>query len=222
MRVNKFVAQATGLSRRAADRAITDGRVTINRQPAKLGDDIGTSDTVALDKRATTPAVKGLTIMLNKPPGYVCSRVGQGSRTVYDLLPPQYQALKLVGRLDKNSSGLILLTNDGDLANQLTHPRYAKTKVYEVKLDKPLTPQHQQMIADPGVRLEDGLSKFTLKPLGEAAQTWQITMREGRNRQIRRTFAALGYEVKTLHRSHFGDYQLGGMAPGSFEQVVQK
>src|SRR5665213_2596758 len=138
MRVNQFVAQATGLSRRAADRAIQEARLAINQHTAGLGDSVTSNDAVTLDNRPIMAAAS-LVIMLNKPAGYVCSRAGQGSRTIYDLLPSEYHQLKPVGRLDKDSSGLLLLTNDGQLANQLAHPRYAKTKTYEVTLDKPLT-----------------------------------------------------------------------------------
>jgi len=213
MRLNKFIAQATGLSRRAADTAISEGRVAINGSQATLGDQATTSDTVTLDGKPITPAVKTTTIMINKPIDYVCSRNGQGSQTIYELLPAEYQQLKPVGRLDKNSTGLLLLTNDGDFANQLTHPRYAKTKVYEITLDKPLEPLHQQMINDTGINLEDGNSQLQLAKQGDDGRDWQVTMREGRNRQIRRTFQALGYEVIALKRTHFGPYALSQMAP---------
>jgi 23S rRNA pseudouridine2605 synthase len=218
MRINKYVAQATGLSRRAADQAISEGRVSLNAQPAALGDIVASSDIVALDNRPITPVVKPVTIMLNKPVGYVCSRQGQGSLTIYDLLPTEYQRLKPVGRLDKDSTGLLLLTNDGDLAQQLTHPSFAKTKIYQVQIDKPLEPLHHQMISDIGVRLEDGPSKFNLEKLS-TPKKWQVTMQEGRNRQIRRTFAALGYTVTKLNRSTFGPYDLGYLETGKIAIV---
>jgi 23S rRNA pseudouridine2605 synthase len=220
MRINKYVALATGLSRRAADQAIQEGRVTINEQLAHLGDSVSASDKVTLDSLPITPAVKTLTIMLNKPAGYVVSRDGQGSQTIYDLLPKEFHSLKPVGRLDKDSSGLLLLTNDGDLANQLTHPSYAKTKVYEVEIDKPLEPLHQQMISDHGIQLEDGLSKLSLHKLDNAGLDWQITMSEGRNRQIRRTFSVLGYEVAQLDRQKFGKYSLQGLQQGQYKAII--
>src|SRR5438874_1726673 len=105
MRINKFVAQTTGLSRRTVDTAIEEGRVSVNSLPASAGQQIATSDVVTLDGRPITPVVKTLTLILNKPVGYVVSRDGQGSQTVYDLLPPEYHSLKPVGRLDKDSSG---------------------------------------------------------------------------------------------------------------------
>lgn len=219
MRINKFVAQATGLSRRSADRVIEEGRVTINQAPASLGSMVHDGDTVALDNRRITPAVKTLTIMLNKPTGYVCSREGQGSKTVYDLLPSEYRQLKTIGRLDKYSSGLLLLSNDGTLAHQLTHPSYAKMKIYEVTLDRELAATDQKIITGHGVTLEDGPSAFELEPLGNDAIEWRVSMREGRNRQIRRTFSALGYRVTKLHRTHFGDYLLNDLKPGNLQVV---
>jgi 23S rRNA pseudouridine2605 synthase len=218
MRINKYVAQATGLSRRTADAAIAEGRVQLNGHAPEAGQDVTDGDTVTLDNRAITPDVNTITILLNKPVGYVCSRAGQGSKTVYDLLPPELHHLKSVGRLDKNSSGLLLLTNDGQLAHELTHPSRQKQKVYEITLDKPLQPLHHQMISDHGVMLEDGPSKFELEKISDE-KSWRITMHEGRNRQIRRTFAALGYEVVALQRTQFGTYHLDKLTSGSFLEV---
>jgi pseudouridine synthase len=215
MRINKFVAQATGLSRRAADQAIRDGRVTINGQPAELGDEVTDDLIIRLDDQLIELPAATITLILNKPVGYVSSRAGQGSQTIYELLPSEYHQLKPVGRLDKDSSGLLLLTNDGELANQLTHPRYAKTKIYDISLDKPLQPLHHQMINDLGVQLEDGSSQLSLQKLDASSRNWQVTMSEGRNRQIRRTFAALGYTVTKLHRTQFGPYQLSDLQSGS-------
>jgi len=218
MRINKYVAHTTGLSRRAADKAIEQGKVQINDRPAGLGDDVNPDDKVTLDSRPITPAVK-TTLILNKPIRYVTSRDGQGAKTIYELIPEKYHSLKPAGRLDKDSSGLLLLTNDGGLANQLTHPRYAKTKIYEIELDRPLEPLHQQMISDRGIGLEDGLSKFSLHKLS-SDKDWRVTMAEGRNRQIRRTFDALGYRVTKLHRTQFGSYSLNGLSSGKI--LIQK
>ena len=151
----------------------------------------------------------------------MCSRRAQGDApTLYDLLPKELRVLKTVGRLDKDSSGLILLTNDGDFAFQMTHPKIFKEKVYEVNLDRDLEPLHQQMIGDVGVQLEDDISKLGLMRLDENKRdSWQITMNEGRNRQIRRTFAALGYKVVALHRKQFGKYALSGLKSGEWTNV---
>lgn len=153
------------------------------------------------------------TILLHKPVGYVCSRNGQGSRTIYDLLPKEYQSLKPIGRLDKDSSGLLLLTNNGNLHQQLTHPSFGKIKRYEIELDRALSDSDQARIAK-GIPLEDGLSHLQLSG---AKSSWVVTMQEGRNRQIRRTFEALGYRVVRLHRTVFGDFTIGTIPSGKYE-----
>jgi 23S rRNA pseudouridine2605 synthase len=222
MRINKFVALATGMSRRAADTAVQSGKVLVNGGVPQTGQDITEGDWVTLDGRAISTDVEIRTIMLNKPIGYVCSRDGQGSKTIYELLPPQLHHLKPVGRLDKDSSGLLLLTNDGQLAHELTHPSRQKNKIYQVTLDKPLQPLHRQMISDHGVQLDDGPSKLELARQQDGNDnTWTITMHEGRNRQIRRTFASLGYTVTALHRTQFGPYRLkSSLSVGSFTDIA--
>ena len=245
IRLNKFLAERLGISRREADDAIAAGRVTIDGKKAELGARL---DLASLDKK---PKVcynntivpfdtDFLYLAFNKPVGYVCSRRAQGSApTLYELLPKEYQKLKTVGRLDKDSSGLILLTNDGDFAFKMTHPKFQKEKTYEVELDRPLEPLHQQMISDYGVMLDDGPSRFTvIKTAGVTAvegvpreslagedssrqdpRSYVVILREGRNRQIRRTFAALGYRVTALHRTTFGPFALTTLEPGHFELI---
>jgi 23S rRNA pseudouridine2605 synthase len=145
----------------------------------------------------------------------VCSRKAQGENpTIYDLLPADMAALKPVGRLDKDSSGLLILTNDGDFAHRMTHPSFRKTKVYEVHLDRALEPLHQQMIADYGVEIGDGTSQLSLERMDDTRTSWVVTMSEGRNRQIRRTFGSLGYSVTALHRTTFGPYTLADLPSG--------
>lgn len=222
MRINRFLAVSTGLSRRTADQVVARGDVLVNGKPAQMGQAVTEDDTVSYQGRALKLAdiEQAQTILLNKPVGYVCSRNGQGSRTIYELLPPELHQLKPVGRLDKDSSGLLLLTTDGELAQALTHPSYQKTKQYEVVLDKPLQPLHCQMITDMGVQLDDGPSRFALERLNQGDDTaWQVTMHEGRNRQIRRTFAALGYTVTQLHRTMFGPYTLEQVTPGKYKHI---
>lgn len=209
------------MSRRAADKAIEEGRVRINGVTPHAGQDVTETDEVLLDGAKLNTPKPVQTILLNKPAGYVVSRDGQGSKTIYDLLPPELHHLKPVGRLDKYSSGLLVLTNDGQLAQELTHPKYQKTKLYEIALDKPLAPLHRQMINDHGIQLEDGPSRLILERMEDGNdKRWRVTMREGRNRQIRRTFAALGYEVKKLHRAQFGNYQLADLRIGEFRNAI--
>lgn len=220
MRINKFVAASTGMSRRAADSAISEQRVTVNGELPTAGYVVTAGDQVRLDDTLLTN-LPVQTIMFHKPAAYITSRDGQGSKTVYDLLPADLHHLKPVGRLDKYTSGLLLLSNDGELAQQLTHPRHHKVKVYHAHLDKNLAPLHRQMISDFGIQLEDGPSKLQLERLTDNNDKgWQVTMREGRNRQIRRTFQALGYNVVKLHRTAFGAYILPpDLAPGEYRTV---
>ena len=266
VRLNKFLAERLGCSRREADEIIRSGKVLIGQKTATLGDRIDKTDKVWYNGRIVPFDTEYSYLVFNKPIGYVCSRHQQGvTPTVYSLLPQKYQKLKTVGRLDKDSSGLILFTNDGDFAFRMTHPKFRKTKVYEVELNHPLEPLHQQMVSDYGVMLDDGVSKFKVITLaddativgvvsavdaaggsparastrvggtaaaGPAEQTaaslagpaenksdrthFTVILMEGRNRQIRRTFAALGYRVTRLHRTSFGKYELGNLPSGKY------
>lgn len=219
-RLNKFLAERLGLSRRQADDAIAAGKVQVNGETAVLGSRIDNDDKVCYNGKMVPMEVGYTYLALNKPVGYVCSRKRQGEfPTIYELLPEQYRNLKTVGRLDKDSSGLILMTNDGDFAFRMTHPGFAKTKIYEVELDRALAPLHQQMIGDFGVEIGDGVSKLGLERMDDTRKRWQVAMSEGRNRQIRRTFGALGYTVVELHRTEFGPYQLDGLEMGKFVGV---
>lgn len=222
MRLNKFIAHATGMARREADEAILNGRISVNGKVANIGQDVdGQSDIIKLDDKQITLPATTTVIMLNKPIGYVCSRNAQAkdAKTVYELLPSDLRQLKTIGRLDKDSSGLILLTDDGDMAHKLTHPSFTKTKEYVIELDRPLAPLHQQMIADFGINLTDGPSKLLLERLNDERTKFRVIMHEGRNRQIRRTFATLGYQVVSLHRISFGSYQLGDLPSGKYKRV---
>lgn len=223
VRLNKFLAERLGVSRREADELISSGKITINGQKAQLGDkvDIDKNDKICCKGKAIPLETEYTYIAFNKPVGYVCSRHAQGpAPTLYELLPKKYYQLKTVGRLDKDSSGLILLTNDGNFAYQMTHPKFRKNKVYEVELDHSLAPLHQQMISDFGVEIGDGISRFTIiaDPRRRATSRAQYTviLTEGRNRQIRRTFAALGYTVTKLHRTQFGKYELGDLKSSKY------
>lgn len=224
IRLNKFLAERLGLSRREADLAIKHGKVTINGTPAKLGErlHLDKKENVCYNGRLVPFSTDFVYIGLNKPVGYVCSRKAQGDTpTIYELLPEEYHNLKTVGRLDKDSSGLILLTNDGDFNFRMTHPKFSKTKIYQVELDHALEPLHQQEIADFGIEIGDGISRLGLERLDDSRKKWQVTMSEGRNRQIRRTFAALGYNVIRLKRIQFGEYQLANLKEGQWEEIAQ-
>ena len=209
-RLNKFLALQLGISRRQADELIEKGLISINGKTAQLGERFKAGDEIKLgEKIISKTREEKKYVIFNKPRGYVCSRKKQGeNETIYAILPKEFSALKPVGRLDKDSSGILFLTNDGDFAFQMTHPKFRKVKEYLVSLDMPLQPIHQQMIADFGINLPDGKSQLGLERLDDSRKNWKVIMSEGRNRQIRRTFSAIGYEVKELHRTVFGSYIL--------------
>ena len=252
LRLNKFLAERLGVSRREADELIVSNKVTVDGKNATLGTRIDKNNKVCYNNKIVPFDTEFSYLVFHKPVGYVCSRRAQGAApTIYELLPQKYHKLKSVGRLDKDSSGLILLTNDGDFAFQMTHPKFRKTKVYQVELDKPLEPLHQQMISDFGVMLDDGPSQFKVigNPSAKKASfeggpepgkarssattpvatgvvdaprkrsflaEYTVILTEGRNRQIRRTFATLGYKVTKLHRVSFGKYELNDLKPGKY------
>lgn len=215
MRLNQYLARATGLSRRQADSAISAGRVSVNGQTAVLGQTVE-DERIELDSKSLALAAK-VYLALNKPVGFVCSRAGQGAQTIYDLLPAHYQQLKSVGRLDKDSHGLLLLTNDGQWAQTLSHPTTEKAKTYITRLNRPISDTDIEKI-NAGVQLSDGLSKFD-RVERITNNELRITMHEGRNRQIRRTFAALGYNVKELERIQIGQFVLEGIKPGTYREI---
>ena len=209
-RLNKFLALQLGISRRQADELIEKGRISINGKTAQLGERFKAGDKIKLgEKIISKTREEKKYVIFNKPRGYVCSRKKQGeNETIYTILPKEFSVLKPVGRLDKDSSGILLLTNDGDFAFQMTHPKFRKVKEYLVSLDAPLQPIHQQMIADFGINLPDGKSQLGLERLDDSRKNWKVIMSEGRNKHIRRSFSAIGYEVEELHRTVFGSYIL--------------
>lgn len=219
-RLNKFIALQLGVSRREADNYIAQGRIRINGEVAVLGARLQPTDTVFFNNEPISATTAHQYFLLHKPVGYVCSRRAQGDiPTIYDRLPEQMRAFKPVGRLDKDSSGILILTNDGDFTYQMTHPKFHKQKDYEVSLDAELQPLHQQMINDYGVQLEDGPSKLILERMSDDNRLqWHVMMSEGRNRQIRRTFESLGYTVVKLHRTKFGPYSLNDLTPGDYKE----
>ena len=209
-RLNKFLALQLGISRRQADELIEKGRISINEKTAQLGERFKAGDEIKLgEKIISKTREEKKYVIFNKPRGYVCSRKKQGeNETIYAILPKEFSVLKPVGRLDKDSSGILLLTNDGDFAFQMTHPKFRKVKEYLISLDTPLQPIHQQMIADFGINLPDGKSQLGLERLDDSRTNWKVIRSEGRNSQIRRTFSAIGYKVEELHRTVFGSYIL--------------
>lgn len=217
MRLNKYIAHSSGISRRQADELIRNGEVLIDGSSATLGENVDSTQEITVQGKLLTPPASHTTILLNKPVGYVCSRKQQGEApTIYSLLPKTMHTLKPIGRLDKMSRGLLLLTSDGDLAQSLTHPAKKKAKIYFVKLHKELTQSDIDKI-NTGVKLQDGISNLTIAPAGNTR--YKITMSEGRNRQIRRTLSALEFEVLDLKRTGFGEYELGELPEGKWSEL---
>jgi 23S rRNA pseudouridine2605 synthase len=220
-RVQKILASAGYGSRRACEKYLQAGRVRVNGQVVVLGAKADpVRDKITLDGNPVT-VEKFVYIILNKPRGVVSSLNPQGDRkTVRDLVPVEGR-LYPVGRLDTESEGLILLTNDGELTNQLTHPRYGHEKEYEVLVDG--YPKEDQLsIWRRGVVLDGewtAPAKVRIMKKG-ASGTWlSVTMREGRKHQIRRTAQAIGLHVKRLNRTRLGPLRLGDLKPGEWRAL---
>jgi 23S rRNA pseudouridine2605 synthase len=217
MRLNRYVALATGVSRRGADDLIAGGHIGVNGQPAHLGQLVDDTATVTRDGTDLVLPARFRYVALHKPVGYVSSRRQQGSDPVlYELLPPEMRDLRLAGRLDRDSSGLVLLSDDGEFIQHASHPSAGKVKVYELELDKPLTDAHVHQLGQ-GVLLADGASLVTI--LSRSGKRLTVSLEEGRNRQLRRTFGALGYHLSKLHRTNIGAHELGDLGPGQWREV---
>ena len=215
MRLNKLLASRLNLSRRKADSLILSSTVTVDGCIAKIGDQVTDTNIILVDQKPL-PKVQALhLIMLNKPKGFVCSRRGQGSKTIFNLLPQNYHNLNPIGRLDKDSSGLLLLSNDGDLHQKLAHPASGKIKKYLVTLNKPINDKDIIRL-NKGVTLQDGLSRLITS---RTDKSLDISMTEGRKRQIRRTFEMIGYRVIALHRYQFGPYVLNGLGSSKIKVI---
>ncbi len=207
MRLNRFLAAAGLGSRRGCEELIRSGKVTVNGEVClDLATTVGPTDHVKVGNKLIHQE-KPLYVMLNKPPGYVCTASDElGRRTIFELLPEKWPRLFNIGRLDKESEGLILLTNDGDLALRLTHPRYKIDKEYEVILDKPFDPAHREKLLK-GVYIEGGRAKAeSVHSIGK--NHLKIVLRQGLKRQIRLMLYDLGYEVKMLARTRIGQLRL--------------
>ena len=218
MRLNKFIALYTGISRRKADELIEQGEVRVNRTSAHVGMKVTENDSVIVAGSRVKPYKRAtLTVLLNKPIGYVCSTDGQGSPSVYDLLQKRMMSLNIAGRLDKDSSGLVVLTNDGQLLQELTHPSYNKIKKYIVTLDQPLSTDEITLLQK-GVDIGDERpSKMVVKKLPK--DRLEVALQEGRNRQIRRSFEAIGYEVTSLHRIQLAEYTVRNIELKQFIEI---
>ena len=215
MRLNRFLAAAGIGSRRKCDELIATGRVTINGTVCtNFSAQPDERDHVKVDGKLVH-LERTMTIALHKPAGFVSTRSDPNARdTIFDLLPPKFPRLFNVGRLDAQSEGLLLLTNDGDLAQQLTHPRFKIEKEYEVTLDRQWESVHAPKLLR-GIFLEG--QRAQMARIRSIAQTrLRVVLRQGINQQIRRMFFAVGYEVKRLVRVRIGNLRLGDLPRGQW------
>jgi 23S rRNA pseudouridine2605 synthase len=221
MRLNRFLASAGLGSRRGVEELITSGQVRINgRVVTDLATQVEPNDAVKVGSRLLRTE-QSLSVLLNKPKGFVCTASDERDRkTVFDLLPPNWPRIYHVGRLDKDSEGLLILTNDGDLSLALTHPRYKIEKEYEVLLDKSFDLKDREKLLR-GFHIMGGRAKVErLEVLGP--QHLGLTLTQGIKRQIRLMLYELGYEVERLARIRLGPLKIGEMRPGEWRLLTSK
>ena len=213
-RLQKLIANAGYGSRRWAERLIEQGRVSLNNHDVKLGDKAVLNDKVRIDgklinlKRYAETETKVL--ILNKKAGFICSTIdAKGRNSVFDLLPKNSRWI-MVGRLDLNTSGLLLFTNNGELANKLMHPSAQIDREYAVRVLGKVKDEHIKKLIN-GVELEDGFAKFhkVIQGGGKGVNRWyRVVIREGRKREVRRLWEFLDFKVSRLIRIRFGDIRL--------------
>ncbi len=223
-RLQKFLSQAGVASRRKAEELIVAGRVRVNGAAAtELGRKVDAERDVVEVDGARVEVAGTAWLAVNKPRGYVTTRRDpEGRPTVYELVPAEHQGLFYVGRLDYDSEGLVLLTNDGEAANRLMHPRYGTERVYEVEVAAPVSPVALRQLRS-GVELEDGparVESIARLKASPGRTRLRLTLLEGRNREVRRLFRALGHTVERLVRVSYGPVRLGGLAPGKWRKLT--
>ncbi len=219
MRLNAFLARAGVASRRRADELIKAGRVTVNGAPGQLNTVVGKNDRVAVDGKAVARQRLAY-VLLHKPTGVVTTaRDPQGRPTVVDLVASEPRVVP-VGRLDVNTTGALLLTNDGPLAHRLAHPRYGVEKTYVAEVVGDPNDAALAALRD-GVELEDGrTAPARVRRL--APGRVELVIHEGRNHQVRRMFEAVGHPVNHLHRSVYAGLTLDGLEPGAWRELTAR
>ncbi len=228
-RLNKFIASSGLCSRRKADELIENKKVLVNgKTVTELGFQIGPKDKVVVEGKPIKPQ-KHEYYRFYKPAGYITTTEDEkGRKTIYDVIPPELKHLKPVGRLDKDSTGLIIMTNDGELINQMTHPSIKVPKTYIVNVNGKLTPEDgEKMYNGIVIETDTGEKKTAYAEvlpieLGNKSSTVQVVLYQGINRQIRKMFAALGFEVISLKRIQHGTITLAGIKKGQIKPMKPK
>lgn len=222
MRINKYLAQCGVASRRECDRLIAEGKVTVNGRPAGLGDDVSDGDNIKVEGRPVT-VKKNEYYLLHKPKGYLCTvSDDKGRKTVMDILGDGIGRVYPVGRLDYDSEGLLILTTDGELAQHLTHPSNEVPKTYLVKVEGRLTEADLNPIRS-GIEIDGYVTKKCRAHIVETNKDYtkvELVLREGKNREIRKMFAAIGREVTLLKRTKVGELTLRGLDRGAFRKLT--
>jgi 23S rRNA pseudouridine2605 synthase len=218
MRLNAYLARAGVASRRGADELIKSGRVHVNGRRGELNTFVAAGDTVEVDGRAVGKQ-RLAHLLLNKPPGVVTTaRDPHGRPTVVALVPREPRVVP-VGRLDVDTTGALLLTNDGQLAHRLAHPRYEVDKVYEVEVEGDPDEDALHRLRE-GVELYDGCTApATVRRLGQ--QRIELTIYEGRKHQVKRMLEAVGHPVRRLHRSRYAGLDVRDLAPGQWRELTR-
>ena len=226
MRINKFLAEQGVASRRESDKFIQEGRIEVNGKKAKLGDEITPNDIVTLDGKILSHKVKYEYYLLNKPKGCVSTvSDDKGRKTVIDFLPESAGRVFPVGRLDYDTEGMLILTNDGDLAYRLTSPKSEIPKTYLVRVEGTITPNQLNRVRA-GVEIEKGvITKKCKVNVIETSKTYtkmQVILTEGKNREIRRMFEVVGKTVDFIKRTKIGDLTLTGLDRGAVRRLSQE
>jgi 23S rRNA pseudouridine2605 synthase len=216
MRLNAYLARAGIASRRKSDELIKAGRVTVNGERGQLNTFVEPTDRVEVDGRAVAPQRLAY-VLLHKPAGVVTTASDpQGRPTVVELVEHESRVVP-IGRLDADTTGVLLLTNDGELAHRLAHPKYEVEKVYEAEVEGEPSDETLQRLAE-GVELEDGPTA-SARVLGLGPSRVELVIHEGRNRQVKRMLEAVGHPVTRLHRSRYAGLTVEGLAPGEWREL---
>ncbi|MDR2579515.1 MAG: rRNA pseudouridine synthase [Fibromonadaceae bacterium] len=221
MRINQYISQCGIASRRKAEALVLEGKVSVNGVVVKeLSQQVSETDVVLIDGEKISPVKQYTTIAFHKPPGVICTAADpQGRKTIYDCLPSGFSSLKYVGRLDLQSRGLVLLSDDGDLVYKLTHPKYQIERSYFVWTSRNLSRRAIESLLN-GIDIGDG-------EIGQAKEVFlhdgffELVLTEGKNREIRKMLHALRYHIEDLKRVSFANIKLSDLSVGNYREITE-